>query len=244
MRLTAVIVLLLALSARGSAQAVPVLRVGERLTYDARYDGPLFVSGGGRGVMEVVGIDTVRGREAYHVQFSVDGGVMWYHIHDRYESWIDRERFISLRFWQDITETNQRRSRHYEIYPERKVFVENTKPERPSVADPLDDASLLYAVRTMRFDSGARYDLPRYFIPDRNPVTIIVKRRDSLTVGAGKFSAVVVQPLIKSRGIFAEGGRAEMWFSDDENRYLLKLTAHLSIGSLVLTLKTIEMPPE
>ena len=224
-------------------QAVPVLRVGEKLTYDAKYDGPLFVSAGGRGVMEVAGIDTVNGRETYHVVFTFEGGLFWFHIRDRYDSWIDRERFVSLRFWQELSEGRHRRSRHYEIFPERGVFVENDKPERRTVAEPLDDASLLYAVRTMPLDSGARYDIPRYFIPDRNPVTLIVKRRERVTLLAGTFGAIVVQPLIKTTGLFSEGGQAQLWFSDDEHRYLLRLTAKVSFGTVHLTLRTIETPP-
>jgi uncharacterized protein DUF3108 len=224
------------------AQTVPVLRVGETLTYDAKYDGPLFVSAGGRGTMAVVGIDTVNGREAYHVAFTFEGGLLWFHIRDRYDSWIDRERFVSLRFWQELYEGKRRRSRHYEIFPERGVFVENDKPERRTVAQPLDDASLLYAIRTMPLDSGGRYDVPRYFIPDRNPITLIVKRRERVTLTAGTFDAVVVQPLIKTTGLFGEGGQAELWFSDDERRYLLRLTAKVSFGSVHLTLRSIELP--
>jgi hypothetical protein len=237
------LVAVLVVSRLSHAQTVPRLRVGETLTYDAKYDGPLFVSAGGRGIMTVAGIDTVNGRAAYHVVFTFEGGLLWFHVRDRYDSWIDCERFISLRFWQELYEGKRHRSRHYDIFPDRGVFVENDKPERRTVAEPLDEAALLYAIRTMPLDSGGRYDIPRYFIPDRNPVTLIVKRREKVALKAGKFDAVVVQPLIKTTGLFGEGGQAELWFSDDERRYLLRLTAKVSFGTVRLTLRSIETPP-
>jgi hypothetical protein len=218
----------------------PSLRPGEKLTYDANF-GPMRV---GRATMEVLPDDTVRGRSVSHIRFAVDGGVLWYKVRDRYDSWVDRERFVTLRFWKQLEEGKRRRTYKYEIVPERGVFFEEGKEERATVAEPLDDASLIYAVRVMPLDSGGRYDVPRYFIPDRNPVTLIVKRREKVSVPAGRFDAVVVQPLIKTTGIFGEGGRAELWFSDDANRYLLKLTAHVSFGTIILSLRSIETPPE
>ena len=192
--------------------------------------------------MEVVGVDTIRGREAWHTLLKIDGGVFWYHVHDRYESWIDTEHFESLRFWQDLAEGSGKRSYHYEIEPGRGVYRENDKPEQPTVAHPLDDAAFIYWVRSQPLEPGQRYDVDRYFIPDRNPVTLEVMRRDSIRTPAGRFGAIVVRPIIKSRGIFSEGGRAELWFSDDDRRYLLRLTSHLAFGTIILTLRAIESP--
>jgi len=33
--------------------------------------------------MEVAGIDTIRGVEAVHLVFLIDGGALWYHIHQK-----------------------------------------------------------------------------------------------------------------------------------------------------------------
>lgn len=210
--------------------------VGERLDYDVHF-GALRVGGG---QMEVRGVDTVRGRLAYHTQFQVKGGIPFYRVHSVFQSWMDTETLSSLRFYQDQNEGRRERERRYEIYPEREVYVEHTAggEEQPSVANPLDDGSFMYFIRTVPLIVGQTYEFNRYFRPDRNPVIIRVLRREQVRVPAGTFDAVVIQPIIKTRGIFSEDGRAEIWLSDDSNRIMLQMKSKLSFGSLNLYLKS------
>jgi Protein of unknown function (DUF3108) len=208
--------------------------VGERLEYEVRF-GSLKV---GNGAMEVAGIQHVRGHETWHTVFTVQGGTFLYRVNDRNESWIDTHTGNSLRFRQDLNEGRRDTERHFEIFPERAVFVENGEAEKPSVRSPLDDGSFLYFLRTIPLTVGETYTFERYFRPDRNPVTIRVLRRERIRVPAGEFDAIVVQPVIKTKGIFSENGRAEVWLSDDDNRIMLQMKSALSFGSLNLYLKS------
>jgi hypothetical protein len=217
-----------------TARAAVPWRVGERLEYDVRF-GPVRV---GRGSMEVVGLVNVRGREAYHTVFRVRGGTIVYRVDDLLASWIDTRTLASLRYEQDFEEGGRTRERRYEIFPERQVYVEAGKAEQPSVAQPLDEGSFLFFVRTLPLRDGETYELHRYFRPDRNPVRIRVLRRERVQVPAGTFDAVVVQPTIRTRGIFSEGGRAEVWLSDDADRVMLQMKSSLSFGSLNLYLRS------
>jgi hypothetical protein len=89
---------------------------------------------------------------------------------------------------------------------------------------------------------GKSYEFPRYFIPDRNPVRLKVVRKERVTVPAGTYNAIVVQPIIKTKGIFSEKGQAEVWLSDDSSRILLQVKSKLSFGSLNLYLKSYTPP--
>jgi hypothetical protein len=213
-------------------------RSGERLEYDVKF-GPLHV---GNGSMEVLGIDTVRGQETWHTAFNVRGGTFFYKVRDRLESWLDVRSLSSLRHRQDLNEGSRDRERQFEIYPERGVFSEDGKPEQPSVDAPLDDGSFLYFLRTIPLEVGKTYEFNRYFRPDRNPVTIRVLRREHVKVPAGEFNAIVVQPIIKTKGIFSESGHAEIWLSDDESHIMLQMKSKLSFGSLNLYLKSYRPP--
>jgi Protein of unknown function (DUF3108) len=207
---------------------------GERLTYDVRF-GAIKV---GTGRMEVVGTQDVRGREAWHTRFTVKGGIPFYQVNDRMESWIDTRTFESLRFVQDLEEGTRDRERSYEIYPERATYSEKDDAKQaPSVPNPLDDAAFMYFVRTIPLEIGKTYDFNRYFLPDRNPVRIRVLRRETVEVPAGKYQTIVIQPIIKSKGIFSEKGHAEMWLTDDSRRLLVQMKSDLSIGSLNLYLR-------
>jgi hypothetical protein len=73
-------------------------------------------------------------------------------------------------------------------------------------------------------------------------VTIRVLRRERITVPAGTFDAIVIQPVIKTKGVFSEEGRAELWLSDDERRLILQMKSRLSFGSIDLYLTNIQRP--
>ena len=213
---------------------------GERLSYDV-YFGAIKV---GAGSMEVRGIDTVRGRPAYHTTFRLNGGIPFYKVDDTFESWFTTDGLASLRFNQDQNEGTKERQHRYEIYPERRTYddLSDQEPEQSSVADPLDDGSFVYFVRTVPLEVGKTYEFQRYFKPDRNPVTIRVLRRERVKVPAGTFDAVVIQPVIKTKGVFSESGHAELWISDDDRHMIVQMKSQLSFGSLDLYLTKIDRP--
>jgi hypothetical protein len=221
----------------GVKRAVVPFGPGERMEYDVKF-GALRV---GNAHMEVVALDNVRGRPAWHTAFWVQGGNFLYRVNDVYESWMDAETLSSLRFSQELEEGGKDTERKFEIYPERAVFIQTSKKpakEEPSVSQPLDDGSFLYFIRTIPLVVGQTYDFNRYFRPDRNPVRIRVLRKERVSVPAGTFDAIVVQPVIKTKGIFSENGHAEIWLTDDDRHIMLQLKSKLSFGSLNLYLKS------
>jgi hypothetical protein len=207
--------------------------VGERLEFQVKYG----FLGVGNAALEVLGVENVRGSPAVHAVFSVNGGVRVYRVNDRYESWFDPRSLNVLRAVHDIDEGNYERQRKFEVFPERSAYVENDKPEETSVADPLDEGSFIYFLRTIPLEVGRTYEFSRYFRPDRNPVKVVVLRKERVKVPAGQFDAIVVRPIIKTTGIFGEGGRAELWFTDDSSRTLVQMKSQLKFGSLSLYLK-------
>jgi hypothetical protein len=63
-----------------------------------------------------------------------------------------------------------------------------------------------------------------------------VLRREQVTVPAGTFNAIVVQPQFKTPGIFSQNGHAEVWLADDSTHMMLQLKSGLTFGSLNLYL--------
>jgi hypothetical protein len=205
--------------------------VGERGVYDVRF-GPIRV---GHGTMELA-LDTVRGRSVFHAVMTVQGGIPFFRVDDRYDSWFDTLSLDALRSRQRVHEGRYRRDQTYEIDGTTQRFVTLGDTLR-SVADPLDETAMLYFARTLPLTAGAVYRVPRFFIADQNPIELRVLRRERLTVPAGTFDAVVVQPIIPTAGMFAGNGNAQVWFSDDAARRLLQLRASLSFGTLSLQLR-------
>jgi hypothetical protein len=211
--------------------------VGELAQYDVKFGG-LKV---GSASTLVKGIEDVRGMPALHTIFRLNGGTFFYRVNDVFESWVDRETFSSLRFYQTQQEGTSDRAKRYEIYPDRGTYVEmDKKPprEHAGVKDPLDDGSFLFFVRTLDLEVGHTYESQRYFRPERNPIRVRVLRKETIDVPAGRFRCVVVQPVIKTAGIFSENGNAEVWLSDDSRHVLVQLKSRLSFGSINLYLRS------
>ena len=215
--------------------------VGELLEYDISF-GKLHV---GNGNMEVLPMDTVRGRNTWHTVFRLNGGIPFYHVRDRYEDWTDIRSLATLRYRQDIDEGSYEPKRWYEIFPDRREYVEASKKDatpQASVEHPLSDASFIYYLRSMPLRVGLDTTLNDYFKAERNPIRLKVVRRDTVNTGIGRIAAIVVQPMFESK-LFSEGGRAEVWLSDDENRIMLQMKSKLSFGSLNLYLKSYRPSP-
>jgi Protein of unknown function (DUF3108) len=205
---------------------------GERLDHEVRF-ARLRV---GHGTMLVAGIDTVRGHVAWRAIFTVSGGTLFFRVRDSTVSWFDTTTFNSLRFVQHIHEGHYHADRDFRIYPESATYSRNGKPPVPSVEEPLDDESFLYFLRSVPLEIGRSYRFDRYFQPEGNPIVIRVIQHERVTVPAGTFEAIVVQPQIRTAGIFSEHGHALVWLADDSSHKVLQIKSSLSFGSLNLYL--------
>jgi hypothetical protein len=211
--------------------------VGERATYAVRISRFGTV---GQGTMHIRGIETVDHRPTYRTRMQIAGGIPLARVDNRLESWIDVQGLFSRRYHQDQKEVNFERVRKFDFFPERRTYRRTDVEESgPLPTDrPLDEVSFLYYVRTLPLRVGETYTLNQYFREDGNPVVLRVLRKERVRVPAGTFETIVVQPIIRTRGLFSEGGQAEVYFSDDDRRILVQMRSRVRlIGSLSLHLQ-------
>ena len=220
------------------AAAVP-FGPGESMEYQVK----LGIFSVGSGSMAVTGIDTIRGRPTYRLEWQIAGGIPLARVDDKFQSWLDTRNLVSRRFIQDIHEVDYEKLRHYEFYPEERRFemLEGGEGGPMPTSMPLDDISFVYYARTLPLEVGQTYSLNRYFKESGNPVVIRVLRRDRIEVPAGTFNTIVIQPVIQTDGLFGEGGEAEIHFTDDERRILVYMRSKVPVmGSLSLHLRQIQ----
>jgi hypothetical protein len=205
---------------------------GERTVYGVWYG---VMGRRGEAVSEVTGLETVRGRQAYHLNFTLRGGIPLARINDRQESWLDVGQLYSHRFRQDLHQVRYKRLRTLDFLPREGVWrqAENQANTGELASDqPLDDVSFLYWARTLPLEVGRSYEFRRYYKDEGNPVIVQVLRRETVTVPAGTFNTIVVRPLIRTSGMFSDGGEAEVYFSDDERRIVVQVKTKMSIGTM------------
>jgi hypothetical protein len=213
--------------------------IGEKLVYDLAVGGAKI----GTGSMSIVDSESIDGHDTFHSVFEMKGGFLFFKVNDRLESWFEPQSAITHRFVQLINEGSYHKQRYFDIYPERAMLHQRGFEEKETVPEPLDDASFFYFVRTVPLNIGETYTYTRYFRPDKNPVIVKVLRREKVKVEAGTFNTIVLQPIIKSGGLFAEGGEALIWISDDDRRIMVQLRAKMPVvQSLDLVLKSYTPP--
>ena len=210
--------------------AAPVpFGLGERMTYKVALG---IVGEVGTGTLQVdTALDTIHGHPSYKLRFQLNGGVPFARVDDDYRSWLDVQSLISRRFKQDQHEVRYERHRTFDFLPEQRIWKRVDKNESGPMPTelPLDDVSFLYFIRTLPLEVGRTYSFNRYFHAEGNPVTVKVLRKETITVPAGRFQTIVVQPIIKTKGLFSEGGQAEVYFSDDNRRILVAIHSKVKI---------------
>ena len=53
--------------------------------------------------------------------------------------------------------------------------------------------------------------------------------KETIEVPAGTFQCVVVEPIIKTSGLFGDGGQAEIYFTDDDRRLMVYMKSRVKI---------------
>ena len=210
---------------------------GEQAVYKAGWG--IFGSAG-TGTM-TLSIDTLRGDSTLHAVLAIRGGIPGLRIDERLESWMDPATLASRRFLQRTRYPRFSRDRLRDFFPLDRRWTGHTN-QRPEVGEletvrPLDEIGFIFVARAETLVVGEELVYQDFWKPDANPVRLKVLRREVVKVPAGTYNTIVVQPIIKAAGLFAEKGEAEVYISEGPAHELVMLRAKLSIGTLVLQLE-------
>lgn len=203
--------------------------MGERTTYQVKL-GILGQVGNASFEVDTM-LHTVRGHATYKLRMRINAGIAFAHIEEDFQSWLDARSLFARRFKQDQKEVKYERHRTLEFFPEERRWQQVDSEERGELptAEPLDDLSFIYFLRTIPLQVGQTYSYHRYFKNEGNPVTVKVLRRQTISTPAGKFKTIVVQPIIKTKGLFSEGGKAEVFLTDDDRRIVVALKSKVKV---------------
>jgi hypothetical protein len=201
--------------------------LGEELTYEVKF-GWWTV---GEGFLKTFDeLETIRGNPSYRVQMGLEGKSGGASVDYKFDSWMDVRTLASHRYIQNQQGFNSR-YREYDIFPkERRWHRLDHEDSGLTPSDvPLDQVSFIWFVRTLPLEVGDEYVLNQYFKEEDNPVIIRVLRRETIEVPAGTFDCIVIEPIIKTSGLFGDGGQAEIYFTDDDRRLMVYMKSRVKI---------------
>jgi hypothetical protein len=225
------------------ATALP-FKVGEKFDFRLQVKWG-FIGGSGNASLAVEALERVRGHQTMRLAFRTRGSVAVFGINDLQRSWLDTNTLFARRFEQKLDQTGYKRDKTYDFLPDQMQFVNIAdSADSGTLASniPLDDVSFIYFIRTLPLKVGDVYTASRYYKADGNPVSVRVLRTERITVPSGSYNAVVVKPIIRTKGLFSEGGDAEVWFSDDPRHIPLRVRAKVSVATLTMELQKATTP--
>ena len=207
--------------------------VGEKLEFDVGYS---FITAG-KAVISIPSMDTVNGRPAYRVRFTVNSTptFSWiYKVEDRYETLLDVEGMFPWRFSQHVREGKY--SLDFEAEFDQLNHVAITAKGRYPIPPYVHDVvSAFFFARTIDytdFRPGQRVYLQNFFKDTTYSLAVKFLGRQQIEVPAGTFNSIVIEPLIQEGGLFKSEGRILIWLSDDERHVPVKVSTRVVIGSI------------
>ncbi|PJB00345.1 MAG: DUF3108 domain-containing protein [Ignavibacteriales bacterium CG_4_9_14_3_um_filter_30_11] len=208
-------------------------KMGENLTFKIKYG---FVTAG-ISKMYVKDEKTISGRLVNHVIFEVNSvpSFDWiYKVRDRYETFIDKEGLFPWRFEQHIREGGYKRD--YSAYfdqRQNKAFTSEGIFDIPEYVN--DIISAFYLARIFDYTNSKENDeihLKNFSNGKTFDLDVVFRGREEIEVPAGKFSCIIIEPLVKGGGLFKSEGSIYIWLSDDSLKVPIKVKSKIVVGSI------------
>ena len=220
-----------------SAPAAIPFRPGEEFHFAVKFG---FIRAGSA-TMAVKGPETVNGEPALRLVSTARTSrvfTTFFPVHDRVISlWSPRMK-LPLLFERHIREGKYHKDEVVRFDHERGVAIHADGTEMSIPPGTQDVLSAFYLVRTLDLRPGMVLDVPNYSDGKNYPLKVRVLRRETIQVPAGRFSCVVVEPLLKSAGLFKQEGRLTIWISDDARRIPVLMKSKVAVGSIVAELES------
>ncbi len=190
---------------------------------------------GGNGILEVVDIVDRDNHICYWLRIrALSSGFikLIYPVNDFIESFMDVDSFYPWYFYKKVKEGKYHVT--YSIYfdQDNHIATRKNKFEVETYPKVQDIISAFYYIRTLEFSPKDTIPLPYHDNGGNYPISIIVHRRETVEVPAGTFQCIVIEPVIKTEGLFRREGRMEIWLTDDYSKMPVKMVSKIPIGSV------------
>jgi len=223
------------LQARAARQAKVPWKIGEYFQFSIDWSG----LNGGNALMQVQNMQTIEGHRTWRIVTKAESNSFvskFYKVRDRAESFIDADSLYTRKFEKHLREGGYKKDLSIRFDPRAKkaVYENGASYDVPSGVH--DVLSAFYYVRTCSLPDGAVISIPTHDNEKSYEMVVNVLRRERVEVPAGKFDCVLVEPVLKSEGIFKSKGQMLVWLSDDDRRIPVQVKCKVPIGSISVSL--------
>lgn len=215
----------------------PAFFVGEDLLFDVSYG----IIKAGSATMSIPDTVYEHGRPCYHIVTTAESAAFFdafFKVRDRVESIIDMGGLFPWRFEKHLREGSYKSNRYvYYDQINQKVYYKKDTLEVPEYIQGV--LSSFYYIRTQNLEVGKHLDVENWGDGKIYPLRILVHKKEQIKVPAGKFDCIVVEPVLRSEGIFSQKGKLTIWLTDDQYKIPVLMKSEVFIGSISVKLKEI-----
>ena len=213
--------------------------LGEHLKFDITYG---FITAG-YATMSVDKLIEFENRPCYRIVTTANSNSFFssfYNVDDRVESIIDAIGLFSWRFEKNLKEGKYRAIRKFSFDQRnhKAEYNNDTTTVPPYVQDAL---SVFYFVRTQDLKVGESIFVDHYNDGKLYPMEIKVLKKETITVPAGTFECLVIEPLMQSVGVFKHEGKLKVWLTNDRLRLPVLMKSKVLVGSIAAELTSYKL---
>ncbi|MFA5804602.1 MAG: DUF3108 domain-containing protein [Melioribacteraceae bacterium] len=208
-------------------------KLGEKLTFEVIYG---FVVAG-IAEYSIPKIVKLAGRDVYNVVFnvsSVSAFDLFYKVRDHYETFIDVEGIFPWRFEQHIREGGY--SYDFSAFFDQRKRKAKTSQGSYDIPNYIHDiVSAFYFGRTFDYSKmkvGDKVHLENFNTDKAYPLDILYRGKETISVKAGKFDCIILEPLVVEGGLFRSEGSIVIWLTNDELKIPVKVKTKVLVGSI------------
>jgi hypothetical protein len=191
----------------------------------------------GTGTMSVAA-DSAVGDRMYLLGFDFRGRIGIFGVSDRTRSWFDPRAMSSQRFTKRERSPITSRDEDVRMDAASGRWRDRARGGAMATDSPLDELSFIYYVRSLRLAPGDSYSLARHYDPSRNPVTVRVVGRGTMTVPAGTYRTIEVEMQVRDPVRYHGIGVIQLHLTDDARRIPVRIESGIPhVGRMVLSLE-------
>ena len=87
---------------------------------------------------------------------------------------------------------------------------------------------------------GDGFHLENFYKDKVYPLEVVYRGKETVTVDAGTFDCIMIEPMVVEGGLFKSEGSIIIWLTDDEVKMPVKVKTKVIIGSIDADLTSFE----
>ena len=185
--------------------------------------------------------DELNGHKVYHVTGDGKTGKsyeLFYKVKDRYETYIDRETMLPLRFIRNVNEGGFKIKQDI-IFDHKKGKAVDDKKVYDIPKCTQDVLSAIFFARNINYNKYKPGDkIPFDMFLDDKVYNLYIKYvgKEVIKTRMGTYNAIKIVPLLIEGTIFKGGEKMTIWVTDDANHIPLRIDSPILVGSIKVDL--------